>query len=137
TVAKLLNMEPYIVVPQTPYEIWHDKQVFYKYLRVYGSPTNIKRLVGDKLESMSHSHYDEELLEESSEIPHQDSATPSVPLVPSNSALVFYRSTRISQHPNRYEFLGLTSKLDGDLTTYREAMHNIDSDKWLQAMNPK
>ena len=108
--------------PQSTYEIWHGKPAFYKYLRVYGSPTYIKRLVGDKLESRSslcrfvgypketagyyfydssgqkifvsrntiflekgfrmNSQCDEELLEDSSEIPHQDNATPSVPTIP-------------------------------------------------------
>ncbi|KAL0319605.1 UNVERIFIED_CONTAM: hypothetical protein Sradi_5222000 [Sesamum radiatum] len=41
------------VVPQTPYEIWHGKPASYKYLRVWGSPAYVKRLVGDKLDSKS------------------------------------------------------------------------------------
>ncbi|KAL0462858.1 UNVERIFIED_CONTAM: Retrovirus-related Pol polyprotein from transposon RE2 [Sesamum latifolium] len=53
TAAKLLNIEPSKTVPQTPYEIWHGKPASYKYLRVWGSPTYIKRLVGDKLDSRS------------------------------------------------------------------------------------
>ncbi|KAL0457594.1 UNVERIFIED_CONTAM: hypothetical protein Slati_0386600 [Sesamum latifolium] len=40
-------------VPQTPYEIWHGKPASYKYLRVWGSPAYVKRLVGDKLDSRS------------------------------------------------------------------------------------
>ncbi|KAL0291580.1 UNVERIFIED_CONTAM: hypothetical protein Sradi_7021300 [Sesamum radiatum] len=40
-------------VPQTPYEIWHGKPASYKYLRVWGSPAYIQRLVGDKLDSRS------------------------------------------------------------------------------------
>ncbi|KAL0405217.1 UNVERIFIED_CONTAM: Retrovirus-related Pol polyprotein from transposon TNT 1-94 [Sesamum latifolium] len=40
-------------VPQTPYEIWHGKPAFYKYLRVWGSSAYVKRLVGDKLDSRS------------------------------------------------------------------------------------
>ncbi|KAL0462636.1 UNVERIFIED_CONTAM: hypothetical protein Slati_0151200 [Sesamum latifolium] len=51
--AKLLNMEPSKTVPQTPYKIWHGKPAFYKYLRVWGSPAYVKRLVGDKLDSRS------------------------------------------------------------------------------------
>ncbi|KAL0437762.1 UNVERIFIED_CONTAM: hypothetical protein Sradi_0484100 [Sesamum radiatum] len=38
---------------QTPYEIWHGKPASYKYLRVWGSPAYVKRLVGDKLDSRS------------------------------------------------------------------------------------
>ncbi|KAL0462989.1 UNVERIFIED_CONTAM: hypothetical protein Slati_0186500, partial [Sesamum latifolium] len=40
-------------VPQTSYEIWHGKPDSYKYLRVWGSPAYVKRLVGDKLDSRS------------------------------------------------------------------------------------
>ncbi|KAL0420595.1 UNVERIFIED_CONTAM: hypothetical protein Slati_3082400 [Sesamum latifolium] len=41
------------MVPQMLYEIWHGKPASYKYLRVWGSPAYIKRLVGDKLDSRS------------------------------------------------------------------------------------
>ncbi|KAL0324652.1 UNVERIFIED_CONTAM: hypothetical protein Scaly_2432300 [Sesamum calycinum] len=51
TAAKLLNMAPSKKVPQTPYEIWHGKPASYKYLIVWGSPANVKTLVGDKLDS--------------------------------------------------------------------------------------
>ncbi|KAL2247795.1 UNVERIFIED_CONTAM: hypothetical protein Sindi_2631800 [Sesamum indicum] len=75
------------------------------------------------------SRHDEELLEETSEIQHQDNATPSIPTIPINSAPVLCRTTRISQPPDRYGFLGLTNLLDGDPRTYGEAMSDIDSDK--------
>ncbi|KAL0286509.1 UNVERIFIED_CONTAM: hypothetical protein Sradi_7145600 [Sesamum radiatum] len=45
--AKLLNMEPSKTVAQTPYQIWHGKPASYKYLRVWGSPAYVKRLVGE------------------------------------------------------------------------------------------
>ncbi|KAL0445253.1 UNVERIFIED_CONTAM: hypothetical protein Slati_2248000 [Sesamum latifolium] len=45
TAAKLLNMTPSKTVPQTPYEIWYGKPASYKYLRAWGSPAYIKRLV--------------------------------------------------------------------------------------------
>ncbi|KAL0427525.1 UNVERIFIED_CONTAM: hypothetical protein Slati_2927300 [Sesamum latifolium] len=50
TAAKLLNIAPSKSVPQTPYEIWHGKPASYTYLRVWGSPAYVKRLVGDKLD---------------------------------------------------------------------------------------
>ncbi|KAL0413276.1 UNVERIFIED_CONTAM: hypothetical protein Sradi_1529300 [Sesamum radiatum] len=53
TAAKLLNMAPSKTVAQTPYQIWHGKPASYKYLRVWGSPAYVKRLVGDKLDSRS------------------------------------------------------------------------------------
>ncbi|KAL0293993.1 UNVERIFIED_CONTAM: Retrovirus-related Pol polyprotein from transposon RE2 [Sesamum radiatum] len=53
TAVRLLNISPSKSIPQTPYEIWHGKPASYKYLRVWGSPAYVKRLVGDKLESRS------------------------------------------------------------------------------------
>ncbi|KAK4420098.1 Retrovirus-related Pol polyprotein from transposon TNT 1-94 [Sesamum alatum] len=53
TAAKLLNLVPTSVLTQTPYEIWHGKPASYNYLKVWGSPAYVKRLVGDKLESRS------------------------------------------------------------------------------------
>ncbi|KAL0285928.1 UNVERIFIED_CONTAM: hypothetical protein Sangu_2758000 [Sesamum angustifolium] len=53
TTAKLLNIAPSKIVAQTPYQIWHGKPAPYKYLRVWGRPTYVKRLVGDKLDSRS------------------------------------------------------------------------------------
>ncbi|KAL0405754.1 UNVERIFIED_CONTAM: hypothetical protein Slati_3889300 [Sesamum latifolium] len=53
TAAKLLNMAPSKTVAQTPYQICHGKPAFYKYLRVWGSPAYVKRLVGDKLDLRS------------------------------------------------------------------------------------
>ncbi|KAL0455116.1 UNVERIFIED_CONTAM: hypothetical protein Slati_0850800 [Sesamum latifolium] len=46
--VKLLNITPSKSISQTPYEIWHGKPASYKYLRVWGSPAYVKRLVGDK-----------------------------------------------------------------------------------------
>ncbi|KAL0416234.1 UNVERIFIED_CONTAM: Retrovirus-related Pol polyprotein from transposon TNT 1-94 [Sesamum latifolium] len=53
TTTKFLNMAPSKTMPQTPYEIWHGKPTSYKYLRVWGSPAYVMRLVGDKLDSRS------------------------------------------------------------------------------------
>ncbi|KAL0327882.1 UNVERIFIED_CONTAM: hypothetical protein Scaly_2220800 [Sesamum calycinum] len=53
TAARLLSIAPSKTVVQTPYQIWHSKPASYKYLRVWGSPVYVKRLVGDKLDSRS------------------------------------------------------------------------------------
>ncbi|KAL0448211.1 UNVERIFIED_CONTAM: Retrovirus-related Pol polyprotein from transposon TNT 1-94 [Sesamum latifolium] len=144
----LLRRRPSKTVAQTPYQIWHGKPASYKYLRVWDSPTYVKRLVGDKLDSRSslcksvgylketagYYFYDpfeqkvfisqnamflekgfpadtrreELLLEESSEArPQTDAVTSSAPIVPTNDIPVLRRSTRVSQQPERYEFLGL------------------------------
>ncbi|KAL0434589.1 UNVERIFIED_CONTAM: Transposon Ty2-B Gag-Pol polyprotein [Sesamum radiatum] len=174
TAAKLLNIAPSKSVPQTPYEIWHDKPASYKYLRVWGNPAYVKRLVGDKLDSRSSlcrfigysketagyyfydpteqkifvsrnavflekgfpsdSRHDEVLIEESNEEPHCDTTTSFEPRVHTDSVPVLRRSTRESRVPDRYGFVGLTSQLDNDPKTYGEAMSDIDSDKWLEAI---
>ncbi|KAK4389746.1 Copia protein [Sesamum angolense] len=53
TATNLLNMAPSKVIPRTPYEIWLGKPASYKYLRVWGSPAYVKRLLGNKLDSRS------------------------------------------------------------------------------------
>ncbi|KAL0291633.1 UNVERIFIED_CONTAM: hypothetical protein Sradi_7020000, partial [Sesamum radiatum] len=163
--------------PQTPYEIWYGKPPSYKYLRVWGSPAYVKRLVGDKLDSRSSlcrfigypketagyyfydlaeqkifvsrnavflekgfssdSRHDEVLIEESNEEPHRDTTTSFEPTVHTDSVPVLRRSTRESRVPDRYGFVGLTSQLDNDPKTYGEAMSDINSDKWLEAMKSK
>ena len=40
-------------MPKTPYEMWFRKTRSYKYLRIWGCPTNVKKTVGDKLDSRS------------------------------------------------------------------------------------
>ncbi|KAL0434206.1 UNVERIFIED_CONTAM: hypothetical protein Slati_2754900 [Sesamum latifolium] len=172
--VKLLNIAPSKSVPQTPYEIWHGKPASYKYLRVWGSPAYVKRLVGDKLDSRSslcrfigypketagYYYYnsieqkvfvsknavflekgfpsdnrrDEALIEESSGEPPHDNTASFEPTVHTDGVPVFRRSTRESRVPERYGFVGLTSQLDNDPKTYGEAMSDIDSDKWLDAM---
>ncbi|KAL0386324.1 UNVERIFIED_CONTAM: Retrovirus-related Pol polyprotein from transposon RE2, partial [Sesamum radiatum] len=80
------------------------------------------------------SRHDEVLIEESNEEPHRDTTTSFEPTVHTNSVPVLRRSTRESRVPDRYGFVGLTSQLDNDPKTYGEAMSDIDSDKWLEAM---
>ncbi|KAL0313403.1 UNVERIFIED_CONTAM: Retrovirus-related Pol polyprotein from transposon TNT 1-94 [Sesamum radiatum] len=175
--VKLLNISPSKSIPQTPYEIWHSKPASYKYLRVWGSPAYVKRLVGDKLDSRSSlcrfvgypketagnyfydtteqkvfvsrnavflekgfpsdNQRDEVLIEESSGEPPHESIASFEPTVHTDSAPILRRSTRESRVPERYGFVGLTSQLDNDPKTYGEAMLDIDSEKWLEAMKSK
>ncbi|KAL0303304.1 UNVERIFIED_CONTAM: hypothetical protein Sradi_6198500 [Sesamum radiatum] len=122
TEAKLLNIVPSKSVPQKPYEIWHGK------LR----PTMFL-----KKDFPSDSRHDEVLIEESNEEPHRDTTTSFEPMVHTDSVPVLRRSTRESRVPDRYGFVGLTSQLDSDPKTYGEAMSDIYSDKWLEAMKSK
>ncbi|KAL0434081.1 UNVERIFIED_CONTAM: hypothetical protein Slati_2742400 [Sesamum latifolium] len=82
----------------------------------------------------SDSRRDEVLIEELSEEPQHDNTTSFEPTVHTDSVPVLRRSTEKSRVPERYGFMGLTSQLDNDTKTYGEAMSDIDSDKWLEAM---
>ncbi|KAL0361400.1 UNVERIFIED_CONTAM: Retrovirus-related Pol polyprotein from transposon TNT 1-94 [Sesamum radiatum] len=144
------------------------------YLRVWGSPAYVKRLVGDKLDPRSSlcrfvgypketagyyfydpteqkvfvsrnavflkkdfpsdNQCDEVLIEESSSKPLHDSTASFEPTVHTNGVPILRRSTRESRVPERYGFVGLTNQLNNDPKTYGEAMSDIDSDKWLEAM---
>ncbi|KAL0411310.1 UNVERIFIED_CONTAM: Retrovirus-related Pol polyprotein from transposon RE2 [Sesamum latifolium] len=112
--AEAVGIVHLVVSDQTPYQIWHGKPASYKYLRVWGSPAYVKRLVGDKLDSSlvcavfleksfpADTRREELLLEESSEAtPQTDTVTSSVPTVPTNDIPVLRRSTRVPQQPER------------------------------------
>ncbi|KAL0411322.1 UNVERIFIED_CONTAM: hypothetical protein Slati_3721900 [Sesamum latifolium] len=154
-----------------------DEPASYKYLRVWGSPAYVKRLVGDKLDLRSslcrfigypketagyyfydpaeqkvfvsrnavflekdfplNNQRDEVLIEESSGEPPHNSTLSFEPTVHTDGVPILRRSTRESRVPERYGFVGLTSQLDNDPKTYGEAMSDIDSDKWLEAMKFK
>ncbi|KAK4382461.1 hypothetical protein Sango_2868800 [Sesamum angolense] len=83
---------------------------------------------------LADSQRDEVLLEESSELPQQNDTTSFEPSVPAVGVPVICKSIRESRPAERYGFVGLTSQLDNDPKTYREAMSDIDTDKWLEAM---
>ncbi|KAL0427776.1 UNVERIFIED_CONTAM: Retrovirus-related Pol polyprotein from transposon RE2 [Sesamum latifolium] len=150
TAAKLLNIAPQKMVPQTLYEIWHGKPASYKYLRVWDSPAYVKRLVGDKLDSKSSLYRFIEYPKETAGYYFYDPTEQKIFFsrnavflemdFPSDnrrdkcSSLVLHRSTRGSRAPERYGFMVLTSQLDNDPKTYGEAMSDIDSDKWLEAI---
>ncbi|KAL0402005.1 UNVERIFIED_CONTAM: hypothetical protein Slati_4230400 [Sesamum latifolium] len=77
---------------------------------------------------------DEVLIEESSGEPPHNSTASFEPTVHTDGVPILRRSTRESRVPERYGFIGLTSQLDNDPKTYGEAMSDINSDKWLEAM---
>ncbi|KAL0455652.1 UNVERIFIED_CONTAM: Retrovirus-related Pol polyprotein from transposon TNT 1-94 [Sesamum latifolium] len=77
---------------------------------------------------------DEVLIEESSEEPRHDNTTSFEPPVHTDGVPVLRRSTRESRVREMYGFMGLTSQLDNDPKTYGEAMSDINSEKWLEAM---
>ncbi|KAL0394987.1 UNVERIFIED_CONTAM: hypothetical protein Slati_4464900 [Sesamum latifolium] len=139
TAAKLLNIAPSKTVPQMPYEIWfieYPKETVGYY---FYDPSEQKIFVSRNAVFFekgfpADSRWDVVLLEESNEEPQHDNATSFEPSVPTDVVPVLRRSTRESRPPERYGFVGLTSQLDNDPKTYGEAMLDIDSDKWLEAM---
>ncbi|KAL0302484.1 UNVERIFIED_CONTAM: hypothetical protein Sangu_3098600, partial [Sesamum angustifolium] len=94
TAARLLNIAPSKIVAQTPYQIWHGKPASYEYLRVWGSPAYVKRLVGDKLDSRSSL-----CKKESTEAPLSNAGTSSAPDVSTNDVPILRRSARVPQPP--------------------------------------
>ncbi|KAL0354711.1 UNVERIFIED_CONTAM: hypothetical protein Sradi_3918000 [Sesamum radiatum] len=90
TAAKLLHKVPSKTVPQKPYE---------------GFPADSRR--------------DEVLLQEKSGMPQQNDGTSFEPMVFNGSVPILCKLTRESRPPDRYGFLGLTSKFDNDPRTYK------------------
>ncbi|KAL0346353.1 UNVERIFIED_CONTAM: Retrovirus-related Pol polyprotein from transposon TNT 1-94 [Sesamum calycinum] len=119
TAAKLLNIPPSKMVPRR-----HTK---------YGM-ASLRITMFLKKDFDVDSIQDEVLLEESSELPQQNNRTSFEPSVPTKSVPALRRSTRESRPLVRYRFMGLTIQLDNDPKTYEEAMSDIDSNKWLEAM---
>ncbi|KAL0333098.1 UNVERIFIED_CONTAM: hypothetical protein Scaly_2211300 [Sesamum calycinum] len=147
--AKLLKFGWFKTVSE-PYEIWHGKPAFYKFDEYpketagyyFCDPPEQKIFVSRnavflKEDFPTSSRRDEALLEETSEIPQQNNATPFEPTVPTDCVPVLCKSTRESRPLDRYGFLGLTSQLENDPRTYGEAMSNIDFDNWLEVMKSK
>ncbi|KAL0394412.1 UNVERIFIED_CONTAM: hypothetical protein Slati_4407400 [Sesamum latifolium] len=140
-VAKLLNIAPSKMVPQTPYEIWHGKPTSYKFIGYpketagyyFYVPAEQKIFVSRNAVFLeknfsSDSRCDEVLNEESSEelcMTH----TSFEPPVHTDGVPVLHSSTRESRVHERYGFMGLSSQLDNDPKTYEKAMSDIDSDK--------
>ncbi|KAK4380939.1 hypothetical protein Sango_3016700 [Sesamum angolense] len=144
--ARLLNIAPSKAMAQTPYQIWHGKPASYRYLRVLGSPTYIKRLLGDKLNSISSlcrnavflergfsadTRRNELLPEESSDA---HAGTLSASTVSIDNVPILRRSVGMPEPPESYGFLGVTGQLDNDPKTYGEVMSDINLGKWLEAI---
>ncbi|KAK4411926.1 Retrovirus-related Pol polyprotein from transposon RE2 [Sesamum angolense] len=143
--ARLLNIVPSKAVAQMPHQIWHDKPASYKYLRVWGSPAYVKRLVGDKLDSRSSlsmfiaylkefaGYYFYEPSEQkvfvSRDAVFLERGISSTLTVSIDNVPVLRRSARVPQPPKRYGFLAVTGQLDNDPKSYGEVMSAIDLGK--------
>ncbi|KAL0295368.1 UNVERIFIED_CONTAM: hypothetical protein Scaly_3105200 [Sesamum calycinum] len=132
TAAKFLNMAPSKMVYRISKRKWDTTSM------IHPSKIFISRNAVFLKKSFSlDNRRDEVLLEESSEPPQQNNTTSLEPSFPTDGVPFLCISTRESRLPERYGFVGLTSQLDNDPKTYGEAMSDIDSDKWLEAMKSK
>ncbi|KAL0295632.1 UNVERIFIED_CONTAM: Retrovirus-related Pol polyprotein from transposon TNT 1-94 [Sesamum angustifolium] len=133
--------------PDAISEIWHDKPASYKYLRVWGSPAYVKRLVGDKLDLRS--SLCRFILKKLQGITFMTPPEQKVfvlrdavllergfPTDTRRDELLLEEISQLECHSllRGMVFLGVTSQLDNNPKTYREAMSDIDSEKWLEAM---
>ena len=173
TAAKLINLVPSKAIPTTPYEIWHKKAPSYSYLRIWGSPAYVKRLVGDKLDSRSilckfvgypresngYFFYDPKeqkvfvsrnavflekpfLLDRKGEVVELDEVPETTSNPQTNDKQVESppntqnprRSNRVRKEPERFGFLHEDGQPDDDPRTYKEAVSDTDSGRWLEAM---
>ncbi|KAL0291859.1 UNVERIFIED_CONTAM: Retrovirus-related Pol polyprotein from transposon TNT 1-94 [Sesamum calycinum] len=64
----------------------------------------------------------------------QARGTSSAPTISTNNVPVLRKSAGVPQPLERYGFLGVTGQLDKDPKTYGEAMSDINSGKWLEAI---
>ena len=51
TTTYILNRVPSKSISTTPYEIWHGKVLSFKYVKIWGCPSYIKKLKTYKLEA--------------------------------------------------------------------------------------
>ncbi|GKB28946.1 retrotransposon protein, putative, ty1-copia subclass [Tanacetum coccineum] len=128
----ILNMVPTKKVDKTPYELWYGKVPNLSYLKVWGCEALVKRDTPDKLEQRSVKYakfFEKRLISQEisgravdlKEIQEEEDTTPSE--ITSN----------IPQEVEEVEEHSL-----GDLnepTSYKAAMLNLKSNKWIDAMN--
>ncbi|GJT02531.1 retrotransposon protein, putative, ty1-copia subclass [Tanacetum coccineum] len=157
--TRILNMVPTKKVDKTPYELWYGKVPNLSYLKVWGCEALVKRDTPDKLQQRSVKcifiGYPKETMEVSGraidleEIQDEDTSpseiTCKIPMEvegfepPQEEEIPICRSERSRRVPNR---LCLNIEAEehslGDLnepTSYKAAMLDSESNKWIDAMN--
>ncbi|GJX66390.1 retrotransposon protein, putative, ty1-copia subclass, partial [Tanacetum coccineum] len=158
--TRILNMVPTKMVDKTPYELWYGKVPNLSYLKVWGCEALVKRDTPDKLQQrfVEYAEFFEKSLitQDASgraidleEIQDEDTSpseiTSEIPMEvegfepPQEEVILIRRSERTHRAPNR---LCLNVEAEehslGDLnepTSYKAAMLDPESNKWLDAMN--
>nr|GEV04321.1 hypothetical protein [Tanacetum cinerariifolium] len=133
TVARTLNMVPTKKADRTPYKIWHGKALKLSYLRVWGCEALVKQDTPEKLDSRSikcifiangsHGHLEMSRSDKGLELIKEEDTQPS-----KNTSKAHNEVAPIEE----YEL----GDLD-ELPNYKVAIADLESDKWLEAMNIK
>nr|GEX57039.1 hypothetical protein [Tanacetum cinerariifolium] len=156
---RILNMVPTKKVDKTPYVLWYGKVLNLSYLKVWGCEAPVKRDTPNKLQQRSVKcifiGYTKETMEVSGravnleEIQDEDTSpfeiTSEIPMEvkgfepPQEEVILIRRSERTHRAPN---CLCLNIEMEkhslGDLnepTSYKAAMLDSESNKWIDAMN--
>ncbi|GJU86493.1 retrotransposon protein, putative, ty1-copia subclass [Tanacetum coccineum] len=134
TVARILNMVPTKKVEKTPYEVWHGQAPKMSYLKVWGC---------EALEA-SGSLEDLEIIQEEDTHPsinislHHEEDDLEID-EPQSDIVPIRRSTRTRHAPDRMCLYIDADEHElgylGEPANYRAAMLDLESDKWLNAMN--
>ncbi|GJX98493.1 putative RNA-directed DNA polymerase [Tanacetum coccineum] len=155
--TRILNMVQTKKVDKTPYELWYGKVPNLSYLKVWGCEALVKRDTQDKLQQRSVKcifiGYPKETMGRRAkgleEIQDEDTLpskiTSEIPMEvegfepPQKEVILIPRSERTHRAPER---LCLNVEVEehslGDLnepTSYKAAMLDSESDKWIDAMN--
>ncbi|GJS90024.1 retrotransposon protein, putative, ty1-copia subclass [Tanacetum coccineum] len=151
--TRILNMVPTKKVDKTPYELWYGKVPNLSYLKVWGCEALVKRDTLDKLQQRSVKcifiGYTKEIMGYYFYFPPENKivVASEIPIEvkgfepPQEEEIPIRRSERSRRVPNR---LCLNIEAEehslGDLnepTSYKAAMLDPESNKWLDAMNAK
>ncbi|GKD83919.1 retrotransposon protein, putative, ty1-copia subclass [Tanacetum coccineum] len=160
--ARILNMVLTKKVNKTPYEMWHEKVPNLSYLKVWGCEALVKRDTPNKLESKSikcilvgypkekigyYFYYplENKIFVAREDAQPSDNTSQHQPEVehddvdPQTDVIPVRRSARIPQAPERYGFYIDAEEHElgdhGEPPNYRAALSDLESEKWLEAMN--
>ncbi|GJT00713.1 retrotransposon protein, putative, ty1-copia subclass [Tanacetum coccineum] len=142
--ARITQLFPTKKVNKTPYEMWHGKVPNLSYLKVWGCEALVKRDTPNKLESRSINTVDFDEIQNKDAQPsdktslHQHEVEPDT-VEPQTDVIPVRRSARIPQAPERYGFYIDAEEHElgdhGEPPNYRAALSDLESEKWLEAMN--
>nr|GEZ62721.1 hypothetical protein [Tanacetum cinerariifolium] len=152
--TRILNMVSTKKVDKTPYELWYGKVPNLSYLKVWGCEAFVKRDTPDKLQQrsvkcsfieVSGRAIDLEEIQDEDTSPFE--ITSKIPMKvegfepPQEEVILIRRSERTHRAPNR---LCLNVEVEehslgglNEPASYKDAMLDLESNKWIDAMNAK